>query len=130
MGIKKSKTVFIEDSTAKEDVDTITVMQKVNDKEIFIGSIYIEHYKDKNKITYMAVDFGYKQIFNKTKNINVLKQKFIEYGETLAMFAPVDQNRSFIIIDDKRLKEMERLRKLINLRIQSKDREQEQEIDR
>ena len=121
METKQSKTIFIEDS---KDINTITVMQKVNDKEIFIGSIYIEHYKDKNKITYMAVDFGYSQIFNKSKDINVLKQKFIKHGETMAMFAPEDQNRDFIIIDDESSKEMARIRQLINLRIQSKDREE------
>jgi hypothetical protein len=122
MRAKKSNTIFIEDSTVKEGLDSITVMQIVNGKNIFIGNIYREHYKDKEKITYIAVDFEYTKIFNKTEDINALKRKFIKHGETMAMFAPVEQNREFRIIDGNVSEEVVRMRQLINIRGQNKDR--------
>ncbi len=134
METKESQTVFIGENAFEEGLDIITVMQKVNGNNIFIGSIYREHHKGKIPITYTAVDFEYNQIFNRTKKIEILKQKFIKHGKTLAMLAPEKQNKGYMIIDEKKQERAERMHQLINAREKKSNKERtegkEEDIER
>lgn len=94
MEAKKGKTVFVEYSTADKGQHFITVVQNQNHQRIIIGRIYREFDKENKKYKFYATDFANNQVFADYKDLYAIKKQFIEHGESLAMSAPVNPNRS------------------------------------
>lgn len=88
METKKSKTVFIEYSSYNKGQHFMTVVQTQDHKRIIIGRVYKEYDKENKKTKYYATDFEGNQVFKDTTELYVLKQKFIEYGPSMAIVIP------------------------------------------
>lgn len=94
MEAKKSKTVFVEYSTADKDQHFMTVVQNKDHHRIIIGRIYKEYNKENKKYEYYATDFANNQVFTDYKDLYAIKKQFIEHGDSLAYAVPVNPNRS------------------------------------
>jgi hypothetical protein len=94
MEAKKSKTVFIEYSTAEKGQHFMTVVENVDHKRVIIGRIFREYNSETKQTKYLATDFAGNQVFADTNELYALKKKFVEHGETLAMAVPVALKQS------------------------------------
>jgi len=94
METKKSKTVFVEYSTADKGQHFMTVVQNKDHHRIIIGRIYREYDKENKKYEYYAADYANNQVFADYKDLNAIKKQFIEHGDSLAYAVPVNPNRS------------------------------------
>lgn len=84
METTKSKTVFIEYSSAKKGQHFMTVVQTLDHDRVIIGRIYREYQPETEKTRYIACDFTGKEIFDNTYDLNELKNKFKKSGRFLA----------------------------------------------
>ena len=83
METTKSKTVFIEYSSARPGQHFMTVVQTVDHERITIGRIYRDYDPKNKKITYRAYDFSGNRIFGESPSVSDLKEKFKKNGKFL-----------------------------------------------
>jgi hypothetical protein len=86
MDTTKSKTVFIEYSSARQGQHFMTVVQTIDHERIIIGRIYREYNPETKKTYYKAYDFNADQIFGNGYDISELKNKFKKSGKFMADF--------------------------------------------
>ncbi|MFA6089448.1 MAG: hypothetical protein WC755_06295 [Candidatus Woesearchaeota archaeon] len=84
METRKGKTVFIEYSTANPGQHFLTVMQNYGYKRVTVARVSLIENKETKEKELVATDFDGKQIFSEIKDLETLKKKFIEQGESLA----------------------------------------------
>ena len=88
MKTQKSKTVFIEYSTAEKGQHFMTVMQNEQGKRQIIGRVFREYDKENKKMNYTAKDWAGNEIFADTKDLYAIKKKFTENGKLMAQKIP------------------------------------------
>lgn len=81
---KKSKTIFIEYSSANKGQHFMTVVQTENHNRTIIGRIFREYDTATKKTKYLATDFAGNRVFVDDKDLSTLKRHFIESGKSLA----------------------------------------------
>ena len=124
----RSKTVFIEYSTANKGQHFMTVVQNLNHERIIIGRIYREYDQEDKKYKYRATDFEGGQIFAGYKDLYAIKKQFVEHGESLAQMIPnprayAKQNKPFTISP-----KTERKDELKNIREKKTEKEKTKEV--
>lgn len=84
METTKSKTVFIEYSSARQGQHFMTVVQTVDHERVIVGRIYRDYNPEIKKTYYRAYDFNGDQIFGNGYDISELKNKFKRSGKFMA----------------------------------------------
>ena len=130
METQKSKTVFIEYSTANKGQHFMTVMQNTNGQRNVIGRIYREYDKENKKTTYKATDSKGNQVFANFSELRDIKKQFIENGRSLSDIVPdqtINQEPTGL---EAQSKKPEREKELKGLRDKNAEKDKERGIDK
>jgi hypothetical protein len=108
----------------------IKVDRKYQNQWITIGYIHREYNKENKKSTYRATDFQGGQIFADFNDLYVLKRKFIEHGESLAIAVPIRINNAKMLGKLINSQKPERTNALKNIREKNAPKEKTKEVSK